>query len=104
MVGWTLSCSGLQCCKRHLGHVELGDSHVISVAVLSIHGVVRCHRCQNICTRRSSCRQLATVPEGQSRSVMSPDHLSYHLPHAGVARKQHRVVANECQRDTTLTK
>ena len=57
-----------------------------------------------ICTCKSSCRRLATIPGGQSSKVMTPDHLSYHLPHYGVARRQHRVVANECQRDATLTK
>ena len=41
------------------------------------------------------CRRLATVSGGQSRSVMSPDHLSYHLPHAGDAGEQHHVADNE---------
>ena len=67
--------------------------------ILYVRPIVRRH-----ITQRSSCRRLATVPGGQSRSVMSPDHLSYHLPHAGGARRQHGVVANECQRGAALTR
>ena len=52
LAGRTLSCSGLQCRRSCSGHVGLGDGHVISVAVLSIHGVARRHRCRNICTQR----------------------------------------------------
>ena len=50
LAGRTLSGSGLQCRRSCSGHVGLGDSQVISLAVFSIHDILGCHRCRNICT------------------------------------------------------
>ena len=50
LAGRTLSGSGLQCRRGCSGHVGLGDGQVISLAVFSIHDILGCHRCRNICT------------------------------------------------------
>ena len=65
-----LGLDAVQCHGRRFGHVGLVDGHVISVAVLSIHGVVRRHRCRNICTRR---KLLSPAGDGSWRTEQVGD-------------------------------